>query len=60
MVQIQVRLTPDQAQRIADLLSLAVLDAAADEGREMAEQAARLNHLAARARARAAARAPKD
>lgn len=54
MDKVQVRYTPDEAERIADVLNHAVIEAeSAEEVRQLAEQAARLNHLAARARARA-------
>jgi len=55
MDKVQLRYTPDEAEHIADVLNHAALAAGtAAEVRELAEQAARLNHLAAKARARAA------
>jgi hypothetical protein len=55
MDKLQLRYTPDEAERIAAVLNRAALDAeTAEEVRDLAEQAARLNHLAARARKRAA------
>jgi hypothetical protein len=55
MDKLQLRYTPEEAEHIADVLNRAALDAeSAAEVRDLVEQAARLNHLAAKARARAA------
>lgn len=55
MDKMNVRYSPDEAELIAAVLNRAVIDAqSADEVRQLAEHAARLNHLAARARKRAA------
>lgn len=55
MDKLSVRYTPDEAEQIARWLEHVDIDAAAaDECRQLAETVARLNHLAARARKRAA------
>lgn len=55
MDKLNVRYTPDEAEQIAAALDREALRAEhAEEVRQLAEQAARLNHLAARARKRAA------